>query len=175
MDSSIDYQSTQPGAPVKKPFKGTHFSHAPIQGGVIRGALRGSSPDSSEGANAPGGDRRKAGRGLPAGVHVVRDGHVAHPNLAQRPHVSGVEGMKAVADLDGPERGLWKELFKVSYQAQLANGVDPIVAAAGAKNEAEHGLIDAGFDGVEASSFSPGNVMLWNDAPVSKSQDGLSK
>lgn len=166
--SADNPNANRPTPPEKKPFKGTHFSNAPIQGGVIRGALRGSSPDSSEGPNSANGDRRKAGRGLPGGVHVVRHGAVAHPALAARPHVSGVEGMHSIADVDGSERALYQSLFKDSYQAQLANGVDPIQAKQIAMSDAERGLIDSGFTGMEASSYQPENVLLWGDQPVSK-------
>lgn len=158
---AVDFQPDQPSAPPKKPFSGVHFSHQKPSGGVLRGALRGSSPESSD------AERVHVGRGAPAGVHVYRRGHVAHPHIKSRPHASGVEGNYAVADLAGNERGVWKRAFQDAYSAQLANGTDPQVAQLVARNEAEHTLLGLGYDGMENSQSQPGSVLLWGDVPIS--------
>ena len=72
---SLDFQIERGDEPQRTPFTGVHFSHAPIQGGTIHGALRGSSPESSD------AHRVHLGGGAPAGVHVYRSGHLAPSDL----------------------------------------------------------------------------------------------
>jgi len=161
----LDFQSTGQFSPPKTPFAGTHFTDANVEGGVLHGARRGSSPQASD------AHRVKLGRGAPAGVHAYRAGHVAHPSIASRKNAVGISGDKAIADIDGAARATWATALTQSFKENVANGVDPAMAKAVAANSAEHALLEAGYDGYEASKHQPGSVFLFGDQKIDKAQN----
>jgi hypothetical protein len=163
----LDFASTGQFSPPKTPFAGTHFTDADVSGGVLHGARRGSSPQASD------AHRVKLGRGAPSGVHVYRSGHIAHPTIASRKHAVGVSGDKAIGDVDKDPvaRQIFSSALTDSYKSQIANGVDPQTARLVAMNEGEHALLAAGYDGMEATKFQPGSVLLWGDQKIDKAQN----
>lgn len=158
--SQLDFRADGPAPPQKRPFKATHFSHSKIDGGVLRGALRGSTAESSD------AHRVHLGKGAPAGVHVTRTGHIAHPSIKSRGFASGVSGDKAIADISGPERDVWGKAFKSAYQENVAAGFAPEMAKLMSLNSAENALKDGGWEGYEASKSQPGSVFLFGDQKI---------
>lgn len=158
----IDFRPAAPAAPPKTPFEGTHFSSDDVKGGVLEGARRGSSPESSD------AHRVHTGNGAVAGVHVYRKSFIGHPSVASRKHSHNVSGNYAVADIDGAQNGLWSQHLTPAYQAGISSGMDHNKALGNAINESERGLQRAGFDGYEASKTHPGNVFLFGDVPINR-------
>jgi len=151
-----------PTGPVKMPFQGTHFSDQPISGGVLRGSMRGAS-------GAEESARLDVPPQAPAGVHVVRQGHLAHPHLRLRKYSSGVSGNKAIADVEGAQHELWNTSVQQGHAAALQNGLDPKTAQLSALNAGEHGIKAAGYDGMEFGRSAPGSVLMFGDVAVDKS------
>lgn len=158
----IDFQPSVPAGPPKTPFEGTHFSSDDITGGVLEGARRGSSPESSDSY------RTHIGNGAPAANHVYRKSFIGHPGVTKRKHGHSVSGNYAIADIDGAQKDLWSQHLNPAYSASIASGMDHQTAMGNAINEGERGLQRGGWDGYEASKTHPGSAVLFGDTPVNR-------
>lgn len=154
---AIDFVEHGDGGPPKQPFVGTHFSDSQITDGVLHGARRGSSPDSSD------SHRLHVGRGAPGGVHVYTDGSAGHPHISRRKHAYKVAGHKAIARLE--DEPVWNDTLTKAFKSALESGASETDAFNSAINEAEHALKDVGYDGY-TSVKSPHQVFLFGDQPV---------
>lgn len=152
----LDVQPEQSGPP-KKPFSGTHFSDAQIDGGVLHGSRRGSSPQAAD------AHRIHLGNGAPAGVYVYNDHSVGHPQITGRKNAYRVSGDKAIAQIESEP--IWMDTLKKSYQDGLAGGKDQQTAFFSAINDSEHALRDAGYDGY-TSSKQPHTTFLFGDQQI---------
>jgi hypothetical protein len=161
--SQIDFQvhkqpiSFQPSGPQKVPFDGVHFSSDPIEGGVIQGSRRGSSPDASDAL------RLHLGQGAPAGVHAYREGFVGHPHIASRKFAHRITGNKAIATIENEP--LWKQTVQQSFANAKKSGLDDSTAFATSINDGERALKNAGYDGLESTKHK-GQVFLFGDVPT---------
>lgn len=141
-------------APPREPFSGFHLSDSDVKDGVLHGARRGSSGVGAESA------RLAVGNAAVPGVHVYRDGAIAHPSLARRKHMHQVSGDKALADIDS--NPVWHEAVAQGFEGHKANGLGEHEAYAAALNDGEHALKAAGYDGFY-SERQRNNVLLFGN------------
>lgn len=144
-------------APPREPFSGFHLSDSDVKDGVLHGARRGSSGDGAESA------RLSVGNGALPGVHVYREGSIAHPTVAKRKHMHRVEGAFALANIDSDP--VWNEAVATSFDGHKANGLSEHEAYAAALNDGEHALEAAGYDGY-FSGKQKNQVLLFGDQLV---------
>jgi hypothetical protein len=144
--------------PEKTPYAGVHYTNADLgDAGILLGERRGSSPQGNgkNGAFLPTGEegaRIREGRGAPGGIYFYDAGTLGEPQIASRKNAYHVKGDKAIADIGGAQREVWEKALYDSYNKQIEQGVEPAIAGKIAMNDAEHALLDAGWDGYRNSS-----------------------
>lgn len=162
-DEASRFADIPPGPP-KEPVALRHYSDQKIQGDVISGDRRASSPEASVNERM----RSQMPDFQPAAA-FYRDGELSgrHPLITQRKFEYPVKGNFALAEIES--NPIWQKAQADAQEQALANGAQPHEAYLASLNAAEKAIRDEGYDGYY-SKANPSDVRMFGDVPVSKAE-----